>query len=152
MLSPCTLKEMPARPVLSIRTHSPVEGLPKLIGQSYGEIMYHLSKLGAAPAGMPFVAYHSLDLQNLDVEIGFPVASRLPGNGDVRPGEMPAGKYVTVLYTGPYPEMAPAYEELARYAQSQGLTPSGVSYEVYLNGPDQVSPEGLQTEIWFPVA
>ena len=147
----CETIVRPAQPVMSVRTRSAVQDLPKLIGASYGKIMQYLASQGAAPCGTPFVAYYNLDMQDLDLEIGFPVDQPLPGSGPIQAGQMPAGEYAACLYTGPYEQMEGAYGALQEYITGLGRTPTGVAYEYYLNAPDQVPPEQLQTHILFPL-
>ncbi len=36
----------------------------------------------------------------MDIELGVPVASALPGNGRIAPGVIPAGRYASLVYTG----------------------------------------------------
>lgn len=62
------------QPTLFIRTIAKVQDLPVLIGQSYGKMAAYLQEVGELLADVPYVAYHNMDMQNLDVEIGFPVA------------------------------------------------------------------------------
>jgi effector-binding domain-containing protein len=92
-----------------------------------------------------------MDTEDLDVEIGFPVARALPANGEMHPGQMPAGRYATCVWTGPYDQSAPAYEALTQYISEQGCEPTGLVYEFYLNDPGEVPPDQLQTEIVFPL-
>jgi effector-binding domain-containing protein len=146
----CELFEIPQTPLLSIRTYSAVQDLPGLIGSSYGAIMQHLAELGEEIAGEPFVIYYNLDMQNLDVEIGFPVAKALPGKGLIQPSVLPAGPAARALYTGPYTEMAPAYETLTKFIADNGCEPTGTAIEYYLNGPE-TPPEKLETRIVFPL-
>ncbi|HEY3345753.1 MAG TPA: GyrI-like domain-containing protein [Anaerolineaceae bacterium] len=143
--------QQPQQAVMSIRTRTSVDKLPGLIGQGYGAIMGWLQELGEAPVGMPFVAYYNMDMQDLDVEIGFPVGRALTGKGEVQPGAIPDGRVASCTYTGPYEQMAPAYEALTQWVQEHGYVPSGISYEHYLNSPADCPPEGLQTRIVFPL-
>jgi effector-binding domain-containing protein len=145
----CEAVEKEAQPTLSIRTRTPVEGLPSVLGQGYGAIMQYLGELGEYPAGMPFVAYYNMDMQDLDIELGFPVSHPIPGRDTLQSSQIPAGHYATCLYTGPYEDMVPAYEALTAWIQEHGYEPAGVAYEFYLNGPDDTPPEGLQTQIMF---
>lgn len=147
----CELIDRPAQPTLSIRTHTAVQNLPATLGPAWGTIAQHLSQLGHAPTGAPFVAYYNMDMENLDIEIGFPVAKKLAGQGNIQASEIPAGKAGTCLYTGPYDKMVPAYEALTQWMKAKGYEPTGVAYEVYLNDPQQVPPEALQTQIMFPL-
>ena len=147
----CKTQTLPAQPVLTVRTHTPVEGLPQALGMAYKRIFEHLQELGQQPAGAPFVAYYNLDMQDLDLEIGFPVAAALPGKGEVLSSEIPERKAATCLYLGPYPGMSAAYDALNGYVAQNGLTINGPIYEYYLNDPSNTPPQELQTEIIFPV-
>ena len=151
MSYPCEAVEQPTQPVLSIRTRTPVQNLPQVLGKSYQNIIELLGELGESPAGAPFVAYYNMDMQDLDMEIGFPVSKKLQSKGEIHSSEIPGGKYATCLYTGPYPEMPPAYEALNAWIQEHGYEPTGVVYEHYLNSPQEVPPQELKTLIAFPL-
>lgn len=151
MATNCEARQQAAQPVLSIRTRTPVDALPQVLGQAYGKVMQQLGALGEQPCGYPFVIYYNMDMQDLDIEIGFPVSGPLPVQGEVQAGLIPAGKVATCLYTGPYPEMAAAYEELNAWMKSNELTPTGVVYEFYQNSPMDTPPAELKTQIVFPL-
>jgi effector-binding domain-containing protein len=150
MTQVCEIFEIPETPTLSIRTHSPVAGLPLLIGQSYGAIMQYLEELGEAMGGEPFVIYHNLDMENLDIELGFPVLKPLPAKGDIRPSILPVGPAARTLFTGPYADMGPAYEELTKFIEEKGREATGIAMEYYLTGPETPL-EKHQTRIVFPL-
>ena len=147
----CEIKEQSPQPTLSIRTRTPVDNLPQLLGESYGKIAAYLAELGFQPGGAPFAAYFNMDMQDLDVEIGFPVADPVPGKDDIQASQVPGGKLAFALHTGLYGEIGPAYEALTQFAKEQGYEPTGVSYEFYLNDPQETSPGQLQTQIIFPL-
>jgi effector-binding domain-containing protein len=146
----CELFDIPQTHLLSIRTHAAVQELPGLIGPSYGAIMQYIEELGESFSGEPFVIYYNMDMQNLDIEIGFPVNKALPGKGSIQPSMLPAGPAARALYIGPYSEMAPAYDELKHFIENKGCEPSGIAIEYYLNGPE-TPPEKLETRIVFPL-
>ncbi len=135
--------------VLSIRTTVAAQEIPHILGKAYGDILQHITSLGENPAGMPFVAYYNLDMQALDIEIGFPTHRSLPGKGAIQPSSIPAGRIATCEYTGPYEEMASAYDEINAWINANGYEPTGVVYEYYLNGPDDTPPSGYKTRIVF---
>lgn len=150
----CKIKKQPEQPVLSIRTKTSVQELPQLLGASYGAIAQYLGSLGENPAGAPFVAYYNMDMQDmqdLDVEIGFPVSKPLAGKDNIQPGKVFGGKVGTCLYVGPYSDCKPAYEALTQFIKDKGHEPTGVAYEFYLNDPATVKPDELQTQIYFPL-
>ncbi len=145
------VKDQPAQPVLSVRTRASADQLPMLCGKWFGEIMTYLGAIGEYPAGPPFSAYYNMDMQNLDVELGFPVAKALPAKDEIKPGEIPAGKIASYLYVGPYGDCGPAYELVTKYITENGYTPTGVAYEYYLNDPNAIPHEEPQTLIVFPL-
>ena len=69
--------------VFSVRTITKAEDLPAVIGQSYRKISAYLKEMGVFMTDVPFTAYHNTDMQNLDVEIGFPVSGALPPRDDM---------------------------------------------------------------------
>jgi effector-binding domain-containing protein len=147
---PCELKERSVQHTLSIRFRSPVQDLPVHLGRIYGSIMHYLETLGEEDTGAAFAAYYNMDMQDLDVEAGFPVARPLPGKGDIQAAEIPGGMFAICHYTGPYDQVGPAYEQLMRFVRERGYTAGGVAYEWYFDGPD-VPPQDTRTDIVFPV-
>ncbi len=147
----CEIVERPAQPALTIRTRTSVQDLAQLSGQAFGAVAQYLGELGEYPAGAPFAAYYNMDMQNLDVELGFPVTRPLPGKGEIQASEIPGGRLATVVHTGPYSECGPAYEALAQFIKEHGYEATGVAYEAYLNDPTQTPPEQLQTQVIFPL-
>lgn len=151
MTNPCELINRPAQPTLAIRTHSAVQNLPQAMGQAFGAIAQYLGQRGEHPAGPPYAAYYNMDMQNLDVEIGFPVAHALPGQGDIQPSQIPGGEVVACLHVGPYNQVALAYDAIDQWLKASGRAATGVAYELYLNDPAQTAPEALQTQVLFPL-
>lgn len=147
----CKVKEQPTQATLAIRTRVSVQDLPQVLGKAYGAIAQYLGELGEQPAGPPFVAYYNMDMQALDVEIGFPVSRKLSGKGDIQASEIPGGKVATCLCTGPYSDVKPAYNALSQWMKENGYEATGVAYEMYLNDPGQTVPQELQTQIVFPL-
>ncbi len=148
----CEVKERPAMPVLSIRTRIPGAELKSIIGQSYAKIGTYLEKLGKQPVYAPFVVYYNMDMNDLDIEMGFPTEAGLPGEGEIQANALPAGKALTAMYTGSYEKMVEAYAVIENWAKEHGVQFAGVGYEFYHNDPAVTPPEQLITEIVFPLA
>jgi len=147
----CELVEQQARPTLAVRTRSAVERLPQVLGPAWGQVMARAGKAGAAPSDAPYVAYHNMDMQDLDLEIGCAFAQPLAGEGDVRAGEIPAGKAVQCIHVGPYDQVGGAYRALEAWIAEHGLQHAGPAYEFYLNDPQEVPPDQLRTRVMLPV-
>jgi effector-binding domain-containing protein len=112
--------------------------------------MQFIGELGENPVGEPFVAYYNMDMQDLDIEVGFPVSRILPERGAIKANEIPSGDFASYLYIGPYADCGPAYEKLTAFVKEKGYEPSGVAYEYYLNNPAETGEEP-KTLIVFPL-
>jgi len=145
------LMELPEQPALTMRTTTAVQNLPEFFGKAYSGIMQYLGELGETPAGMPFGAYYNLDMQNLDVEAGFPVAKALPGEDEIKASQIPGGKFISTVHVGAYDSVEPAYDALTKWAKDNGYEPSGVAYEYYLNDPTKDPSIIPETEIRLPL-
>jgi len=124
-----------------------MENLPQVIGQAYGEIMQYMAELGEPPSDVPFTAYYNLDMQDLDLEIGFPVAKSLPAKGEIKSNEIPQGKYVSCMYKGAYSQMEEPYNEMFKWIEEKGYEQKGVYYEFYYNSPNEAPESELLTKI-----
>jgi len=145
----CELVELDDQKVISVRTRCPVEDLPDVIGRSYGMIMAHLSAHDKYPEGVPFVGYFNMDMNDLDVEIGFPIHDDVVETDAIKMSKIPKGKYAQTLHTGPYKELEKAYDILMRWTVENGYEASGIGYEYYLNDPGEVEEKEIQTRLLF---
>jgi len=145
----CKVVELASRPTLSIRLRTAVQDLPQVLGKGYGDIAQYLGEIKEQPAGPPFAIYYNMDMQNLDVEFGFPVSTNLKGKDNIHAGETPSGKSASCLHVGPYSDLKPTYNVLFQWIKDNDYEATGVAYEVYLNDPDQTSPEKLETQIYL---
>lgn len=143
--------ETQAQPTLVLRAVTPVTELSKLLGKAFMDIVTHIMELGEQPVGPAFVGYFNMDMERLELEIGFPVSKPLPGKGDIEASQIPAGKQVTCMYKGPYMGMPPAYEEIKQWIKDNGYKAIGTVYEYYYNSPEEVPESELLTKIVFLV-
>ena len=150
------------RNTLTIRTTTPASKLPEIIGTSYSKIMEYMSRLNVEPMEEPFVAYYNMDMENLDVEIGFVVLSMPEGHQDgdddnndnedgIKFNIIPPGREISCMYKGPYAESAEAYDKLLEFAEQMGVEVTGTAYEYYYNSPAEVPESELLTKIVFPL-
>ncbi len=67
----------------------------------FKELRAWMKEEGVEPAGLPFFRYYVINLEGeMDIEVGIPVATPLPGNGRVAPGVLPGGRYASLVYIG----------------------------------------------------
>jgi effector-binding domain-containing protein len=123
---------------LVIETVTDVNGMGRVIGESYAKIEDYLEKQGELMTDVPFVMYS--DFANIDeaavqMTIGFKVARALQGQDEIKPLLLPAQKIVVCLHRGSYPELAEIYSEMSSFIKSKGYQASGASIEYYYTGP-----------------
>lgn len=139
-----------AQPVAYVRTRCAQADLPKVIGGSYGKIMQYLGKLRVQPTCAPYAAYYNLDMNDLDVEMGFPISGELAPEGDVQYRVLPEGYQIETVYKGPYSGMMGAYTQMQEWMDKNGYRVAGPVFEYYLTPPEVHESEHL-TRIVFPI-
>ena len=109
------------QPYLAIRTQVPIP-FGKVLPGLWGEVAAFLKDRGIEPSGAPFVRYLTTDMANkLDIEVGFPVSSSMPGDERVSAGRLPAGRYAVLLYTGPYRKLVKVTAGLLEWAKKENI-------------------------------
>jgi effector-binding domain-containing protein len=152
------------QPTVGIRVQVPVSQMPQVIPQLMGEVAAWLGKQGVSPAGAPFVRYHVINMPgNLDIEMGWPVAKPMSGDGRVLSGVFPAGRYASLVYTGDYSGLMEATRVLVDWAKANGMVwdrwddVNGDAfrsrYESYRSDPQkEPNPAKWETEIAIKLA
>src|SRR5579859_321012 len=140
--------DRPAKITLGIRKHSAAEALPQVIPQTCGAIMQYMGQSAQQAIEDAFVAYYNMDMQNLDVEIGFTTTKEMPEQDNIQRGSIPAGKAASVLHVGPYDGLGAAHDALHRWMAEKGYEKASGYYELYLNDPQTTPPEALKTEVF----
>ncbi len=134
---------------LSIGTRSPQKDLPEVIGKSYKEIAEYINTVGAQYTGAPFVIYYNMDMNDLDIEIGFPVDKQYDGHNSIKSSEVPGGKVFKVTHIGPYSDLKQTYEQIIAYINENKIETAGYVCESYPNDPAVTPPAELKTDITF---
>jgi effector-binding domain-containing protein len=138
-------------PTLSVRYRTPAAELPNSMGPVYGEIAAYMGKNGIRFAGPPFAMYYNMDMNDLDVEIGFPVPAAAAGAGRVKAGKLPGGSFAVAKHVGPYATIEETYNGLTAFVKEKGVQPEAYMFEEYLNSPEDTPPDKLETVIYFPL-
>ncbi|MBB6350627.1 GyrI-like domain-containing protein [Nonomuraea muscovyensis] len=156
--------EHPDRPYVGVRKTITMTTFG-VVADRIAELIGWLAERGVGLAGAPFLRYHSIDMEadGLDVEAGVPVAAPVEGEGDIRAGVLPAGRYATVTHHGHPDQLAGVMDELLKWASGQGLkwdmTESGTTehwgcrLELYQTDPRvQPDPAEWDTVVEFRLA
>ncbi len=165
MISTPQLVDRTAQPYMAIRRQTRMDGFGPVIDQSFPKVFAWQREHAIDPVGPPLIRYLFINMpEQLDVEIGVPVPTEpAADDGEVKPGVLPAGRYATLVYTGPYPGLVGATAALLEWGAHQGLVWDkrdtdageewGARFESYLTDPNsEPDQEKWQTEIFMRVA
>jgi effector-binding domain-containing protein len=128
------IEQRDALPYLAIRCE--VTGdIRAVVDRAFPQLFAWLGDHGVQPTGPPFIRFHEVDGagEPLDIEVAAPVAAGARDeDGPVRPGLLPAGRYVTVLHVGPYshesePDLGDAEAAIRDWIEGQGVVCSRAS-------------------------
>jgi AraC family transcriptional regulator len=99
----------------------------------------------------PDAAMQASEAGNADVEVVFPVAGAVEGEGDIRVYELAGGTMARIIYMGPYCDCGEAYEELFAWLAANRKAITGPLREVYVNDPRETPETDLVTWIYAPI-
>ncbi len=141
-----TIETRMDQPYAAIPVSVRMEELGSVVPPLTGRVFDWLAAHGMVPTGPPFWRYVVVDMENkLELETGVPVASRVEGDGEMRTGVLPAGRYVTVVHKGHPDTLLTATRDLLQWASARGLEWDadgnrwGCRLEEYLSDPAEVS-------------
>ena len=102
MMTKPKLEIRPQQRYAAIRTAVPIP-FGSYLGPLWKEVDQWLKHKGVTSTGSAMIRYLTTDMsKKLDVDVGFTIDQALPGDGRVITDVLPAGRYVTLHYTGPY--------------------------------------------------
>lgn len=131
---------------------------------SFDRIREWLKQHRQTPIAAPFVRYRRIEMTGtLDIEIGVPVEAPGKGGDGIGFGEIPAGPYARLLWSGPYDTLIHGNSRLVEWGKQRGIhwdmapSPDGDLFaarlETFLIGPAQEpDPAKWLTEIAIRVA
>lgn len=139
------LVDLPARHLAVVRGTVAVEELAAFYDRAFPQIFTALDAAGVVASDAPMAVTHGvpemLPGASVDISVAVPLDVAFPGAQDtaVTAETLPAARTVTLLVRGNYDLLADAFAQVIAWARSQGLTPTGTSWEQYLTEP---TPDG----------
>jgi len=101
IIGPASIVEKPERSYLGIRFETPFGGMFAVITKNLKELRKWSKQNGLAEEGPYFVRYYHCDMTDImDVEVGVMTNSSHAGQGRIKPGLLPNGRYATLIYRG----------------------------------------------------
>lgn len=148
----------PRQATLGIRFTAPFRGMFKLIDQVNRQLDGWIKHSGVQPAGPRFLRYYVIDMAGwMHLEVGIPVSEGVDLAGspeaEIQAGELPAGRYASLIYSG---SGLQGNKALIEWARASGLAwdrwddPRGdafrARYESFLTDP-KVEPRKTRWQI-----
>lgn len=91
----------PEQPYMGIRVQTSFQGMFKVVDGLRKELSNWFKEQDIEPAGPPFLRYHVIDMAGeMDIEYGIPVEMPLPESGRITADVRPAGRYISLIYSG----------------------------------------------------
>lgn len=121
-MSEPSLQQRGAQPYAAIRVRVPQAQISSACPPLIGEVFAWLAAHDLEPAGAPFFRYARMDQDGETIDVGVPLARKASvADERVRFGTLPAGRYATLTYTGPYHGIPQAAQRLMAWGPQQGL-------------------------------
>ena len=150
-MSGIELRDTPLQHTAVVRVTTSTATIGDAMGRAFETVYATLARLGVPPAGPALSKYTRFSAESVSFEAGVPVTAPFRGEGDVMPGEVGGCRAAVMTHHGPYDTIGETYSRLQEWIERQGLTPSGVMWEAYLDDPTSVEPAELRTEVCWPV-
>lgn len=151
-MSEITMIELPAGMAITISDSVAMEGFHDFFAMAYPALFAYAAESGQAPAGAPYAKYYNWEeSKKIWVEAGIPVAAPIPSKDNMIFVELPATKAVMASHFGPYDSVGPTWDAIMNYASENGLESNGAPWESYVNDPEMVETQDIQTDIYWPV-
>ncbi len=112
-----------ARPYVALRARASMQTLGPELGPLAPRVFELLGQLRVAPDGPPFWRYLVIDMaRELEVEVGVPIADAISVDEPFHSGVLPAGRYLTSIYTGHPNGLADVTRTLLEWAAAAGIS------------------------------
>lgn len=150
-ISNITLRQEPAHYTLTMRkTIDFMNDYPDFAEQAFAATSKYLSEKECLPMSGPVVCFHNMDLENLDVELGWQIAQEVTGDEKMQCNLIPSRKVVSAIDLGPYEAQDPTLEDMMGWIRENGYELLGPIWYCYLNDTERPAAEYL-TQMLLPV-
>lgn len=91
------------------------------VDPAFDELFDAFVRADVKPDGVEFIKFNLIDMPRLEIEAGMTTDASIFLSGRLVEGELPAGRYIRMIYTGPYDGLYDATAMLVGWAKEKGL-------------------------------
>jgi effector-binding domain-containing protein len=143
-------RSVPLQYTAVVRVTTSPDAIGQTMGPAFAAAFAALGKAGIAPGGPACCKYTAFSKDSVSFEAGVPVATPFPGDGEVVGSEVGGCMAAVGVHVGPYARLVETYDQMRAWLEGQGMKPSTMMWESYLDDPDSTAQEELRTEIYWP--
>jgi effector-binding domain-containing protein len=165
MITEPKIEDRKQQPYVGIQAQVTMQEMGKILPPLWGEVYGWLASKGLKPNGAPLWRYRVIDMAaQMEIDVGVPMAAAVEGDDRVTADVLPAGRYATLIYSGPYEGLMQATSDLLGWAEKKGVVwdkwsagPKGEAWQArienYLTDPrEEPDSAKWQTELAFKLA
>jgi len=146
------IKKIPKIRVISKRTKGTyAETIPALIGDLMNQISSKENQEQFVKITGPIMYIcHDIEYKekDADIEVAVPISGRITiQSEDIEVKNLPEETVLSIVYTGPYDEIGMGYQKIFEHTIKDNYKLKGAARELYLNDPNETTPENYLTEI-----
>ncbi|MFK7915256.1 MAG: MerR family transcriptional regulator [Pseudomonadales bacterium] len=147
------LAQVQPRSIATVCIQSTLSGIGLGVQSGFGRLMSGLQQANIQPAGPPVIIQRDVidEDEAGELELGVPISDSVLEASDLAVRELEGGTMARTLHAGPYQQVGPAYQALARWIAHGGYEVAGPPREWYLNDPQSTPESALLTAIEFPL-
>lgn len=146
MLTLPTIVERAAQPYVAIRKRVTIP-FDAVIGATMDAMFAAVKAKGLQPVGPAFFKYNIVNMPDLEIDFGVPVAAPVASDGQLIGGTLPAGRYAQTTYWGHYDNLMDVNALLIGWAREKGIAWDAATgsdgdhfaarFEIYPNSPEE---------------
>ena len=146
------LTDVPEHPYLYVDRTSSMDqaDVGKAMQTGFGQVWGFMQQHGVPPAGGALSVYYDYAEDTLKFRVGFIIDrdDMAAAEGAVKADVTPAGRVLHFTLRGSYDGLRPAYDEMMTHMETEGLQYTPPTWEIYMNGPDDVPEDQLVTDCY----
>ena len=126
------------------------EGMSEVYAEVMNAVTTHMQENAISASGPALTRTHSWDEQAgvWRFEAGFVIDGEVAESDTVKMSSLPGGRVLRTVHIGPYEESPMVYAQTYSHIAELGEVPTEISWEYYMNSPEEVSAEELITHIF----